>query len=93
MSPREKDQGQRFPKQLRKEEATWQPPPPTAFTPTPTILVLLVVIQALHVALGVRVGGLLVVPVVAIEIRELREELEHVFSVVVQVGYLTIEKV
>lgn len=58
---------------------------------SPTILIFLVVI--LHVALDIRVRGLLVVPVVAIEVRDLGQELEDVFSVVIQVGHLTVKQV
>lgn len=58
---------------------------------SPTILIFLVVI--LHVALNIGVRGLLVVPVIAIEVRNLGQELEHVFSVVIQVGHLTVKQV
>lgn len=61
------------------------------FPLSPTILIFLVVI--LHVALNIRVRGLLVVSVVAIEVRDLGQELEHVFSVVIQVGHLTVKQV
>lgn len=72
-------------------EKRWQVAGQLVQGKSPTILIFLVVI--LHVALNIGVRGLLVVPVIAIEVRNLGQELEHVFSVVIQVGHLTVKQV
>lgn len=57
----------------------------------PKLTLIFVLVHAVH--LSVRVGGFAVLGVVSVQVRELRQQIEHALPITVQVRHFTVEKI